>query len=657
MSFKKVITEHACDVKCEVNVCLHSSSFRQSFNTCICTVAPAQTLYALSGEQDGGGVPLPAPHQSSRDPGKAGNPQGQGGSFGYEFNDPGAQLPVFSHSNLSDLDIAQLVIQSGKLNSNGLMIPLKSCWNIQLLKSLATSDYDNKVIHYLTYGWPINRQTGPVCQSYYNHPSANRYPTAIRQYLCTELSLGTLLGPFATSPFPMGVTGISPMSTTPKKDSDKRRIIVDLSWPVDGDSVNSRIPKDLFMGTPAKLRYPTVDDLCKRAFQLGAGKIFGYKKDMSRAFKQLPLDALCWSMMGIYWAGALFFDKSAVMGCRSAPFACQSTTNLIRHFMENLSYILFNYIDDFMGIELKNRAWEAYNTLGHLLRDLGAHEAENKAVPPCEEIEFLGIWFNLKTLIMTLPKAKLTDTKALIRRWLGKETCTKNQLEKLIGKLQFAATCIRPGRVFIIRLYQALKDIPPDEQVPVPPEVQKDILWWEKFLEIHNGKSIMWMNQKLEADTVLATDASKTGLGGVFGSRYFKSKIPQWWVGTQLEIANLELWALIIALKLWCAELKGTKFVVACDNESVVMVLNSGYSRNMWLQRGMREVAFLLATNDCEMHVVHVKGKLNTIPDLLSRFYSHKSYQQQLKQEWKKSGYSGTEDVVQNKLFKYSCDW
>ena len=50
------------------------------------------------------------------------------------------------------------------------------------------------------------------------------------------------MGPFDKIPFQNKV-GISPLSTRPKKDSDKRRVILDLSFPM-GGAVNDGIIKD-----------------------------------------------------------------------------------------------------------------------------------------------------------------------------------------------------------------------------------------------------------------------------------------------------------------------------------------------------------------------------------------------------------------------------
>ena len=125
-------------------------------------------------------------------------------------------------------------------------IPLRSNWNLKLFRDLCTSDYDRQVLTYLTYGWPLNRQGGPVAKTFVNHRSAVNYSEQVTKYIIKELGHGTLLGPSVSSPFPAYVTGVSPMSTVPKKDSEARRVIVDLSWPIKGDSVNSRIPKDSF---------------------------------------------------------------------------------------------------------------------------------------------------------------------------------------------------------------------------------------------------------------------------------------------------------------------------------------------------------------------------------------------------------------------------
>ena len=93
------------------------------------------------------------------------------------------------------------------------------------------------------------------------------------------------------------------MSTHAKKHTQwDRCVIADLSWPPQGNSVNSRIPKDEYMGNSVKITYPTIDRLCKHAVEVGS-IVVGYKKDMQQAFKQIILDPLSWSYLGISWEG------------------------------------------------------------------------------------------------------------------------------------------------------------------------------------------------------------------------------------------------------------------------------------------------------------------------------------------------------------------
>ena len=49
-------------------------------------------------------------------------------------------------------------------------------------------------------------------------------------YLTEEISLGRVAGPFDAVAFPDGFV-VSPLNTLPKRDSDERSVIVDLSWP------------------------------------------------------------------------------------------------------------------------------------------------------------------------------------------------------------------------------------------------------------------------------------------------------------------------------------------------------------------------------------------------------------------------------------------
>ena len=66
--------------------------------------------------------------------------------------------------------------------------------------------------------------------------------------------------------------------------------------------------------------------------------------------------------------------------------------------------------------------------------------------------------------------------------------------------------------------------------------------------------------------------------------------------------------------------LERKKIRIACDNEAVVHVLNSGKTRDLTLAAIARNIQFQVARGDINLQVVHIPGKDNTIADLLSRW-------------------------------------
>ena len=70
-----------------------------------------------------------------------------------------------------------------------------------------------------------------------------------------------------------------------KPDSENRRIIIDLSWPL-GASVNAFTTSNVYLNTVFKLQYPTIDNIISTPIKLGPGTLL-YKVDLSRVFRQL----------------------------------------------------------------------------------------------------------------------------------------------------------------------------------------------------------------------------------------------------------------------------------------------------------------------------------------------------------------------------------
>ena len=437
-----------------------------------------------------------------------------------------------------DLMLAELVRKGGYPNRFGAKIPIKTKWNIELLADLLKDYEDKDIVEWMKYGWPTGRLPtlrDPI-KTYKNHKGAIEHPRALEKYIQKENRNGAIIGPFEKIPFTAKV-GISPISTRPKKNTTERRVIIDLSFP-EGQAVNSGMIKDNYMGMEVKLSFPGTDQLALRIYRLGP-KAHMYKIDLSRYFRQLDLDPGDYSLIGYMVEGKLYFDKVIPMGMRTAPYIAQRVTNALRHIHNIAGYFLLNYVDDFLGAELKHKAQEAFKALTQMLDRLRVDTAPDKIVPPTTRIEFLGNTFDSEKMTIEVPPDKLTEIRRETSTWLLTTVVYRRELESLIGKLQFVAKCVKAGRVFIGRLLEWLRSMNRTDRYRIPLEARKDIAWWAKFIHIYNGISIIWLHQEPEADQVMATDASMKGFGGTYRQQYFKGNFPQYI--QKNNIAHLEI--------------------------------------------------------------------------------------------------------------------
>ena len=250
------------------------------------------------------------------------------------------------------------------------------------------------VCDYLEFGWPIGYAYHGFLPSSdpRNHKGTLAFPSAVDSYLSTELALGSVCRPFARNPF-MAPIALSPLNSVPKPDTDERRFILDLSWPA-GFSVNDGISKDLFLGEPVSLTYPTADDIADSITQLGPGCLL-FKRDLKRAYRQLPVDPFDYPLLGYSWRDKLFFDVRLPMGLRSAAMACQRITNAVCFMLSRVGCKVLSYLADFMGISAPRSAFDDYALTGSLLQALGLHESSLSHGLPSIDSRYLS-WSSLQ---------------------------------------------------------------------------------------------------------------------------------------------------------------------------------------------------------------------------------------------------------------------
>jgi hypothetical protein len=251
---------------------------------------------------------------------------------------------------------------------------------------------------------------------------------------------------------------------------------------------------------------------------------------------------------------------------------------------------------------------------------LGIEEAKNKASEPNTRLAFLGIWFDTNKMTMEVTPDRLIEIKELTKSWLGREFATVKEVQSIIGKLNFVAKCVKPARLFICRMLNFLRSMPKKGKTRISADFTDDIKWWLRYLPRFNGISLISYETWSQPDQLIASDACLVGCGATCGKEFFHSEFPSFIVAECLHINALELLSLVVAIRLWAGNLKGKMLTVLCDNEATVWVINTGKTRDTFMQRCLRELCYISATNDIQLFAKHIPGVDNRIPDMLSRW-------------------------------------
>ncbi len=267
-----------------------------------------------------------------------------------------------------EIEVHRVVVKSGLPNYIGCKIPVFSSLKISKWRIRLNNFPDKQLVDFLEFGWPIgyNSQYWPLT-TFKNHKGAVDYSADVSKYIIKEVSLGATLGPFKYNPLCTPLC-ISPINTVPK-GKDDRRVICDLSFPHNA-SVNSGIPKEAYLGTVVILSFPTVDTIAKLVREKGKNCHI-FKRDLSRAYRQFPVDPRDICFLGSTWGSRVFIDRVSVMGLRTGALMCQRTTSGVAFIMKEEGYSCVNYQDDFLGVEIPTISEEAFLVLGNILHELG----------------------------------------------------------------------------------------------------------------------------------------------------------------------------------------------------------------------------------------------------------------------------------------------
>ena len=464
----------------------------------------------------------------------------------------------------------------------------------------------------IRYGFDIideNAVISPVTLP--NHPSARPHSELFEKatkQVVNEIQCGNYV---VCDPPPKIV---SPMAAIPKPDGGVR-LIHDCSRPP-GLSVNDYNSADW------QQKFARIDD----AANLMSQGCFFAKVDLKNAYRSVKVSKQSQEATGLSWEvdGKTVFMKDTRLpfGASRSPGIFHRLTQAVKRIMARKGFdLMIVYLDDFLIIsDSKEACAQALSNLILLLRKLGFAIHWGKVVDPSQKIIFLGIELDSINMTLRLPHDKLDLLRLELQSFLNRKRASKRQLQSLAGRLSWAASVVRGGRVFLRRIFNQIAVLRHgSHRAQLSYDARQDISWWHQFMQTFNGKSTLLDSQPLEC---VFTDACNEGAGGSFqGDWFYFNWSVDWPEAREFHINEKEIVAVTLAAYRWAPLWRNKRVIIYSDNTVTVSALNRCSCRNATIMKCLRSLFWLSAAFNFHLTAKFIPGILNVAADSASRLH------------------------------------
>ena len=192
--------------------------------------------------------------------------------------------------------------------------------------------------------------------------------------------------------------------------------------------------------------------------------------------------------------------------------------------------VLSSYVDDAFGGD------KAYSTAQALIRFItqagkrhGTLVNVTKTRGPAIAMVILGLLYHSRRKICSLDPAKVAKYSACISQMLKQSRITSKDLERMVGRLEFAAWVEPFGRPLLTFLSAYITPAFPHVTLPLTKMMIVCLQVWRLLLTRNRGLHFLFILGELPRMAhPLYVDASLTGgIGGYCGSRYFSMSMEQ----------------------------------------------------------------------------------------------------------------------------------
>ena len=512
--------------------------------------------------------------------------------------------------------------------------------------------YVDQIIEWNDKGWPVTANTDLKCTG-----TPIEYNAKIENIAAGLLAMekrinrNYIWGPFEglnQLPFTKTNDGFQ-AKTWPifyKEESDKVRVLVDLSNTDSGESFNDQLTQE-----EKTVHYITIITVIQLI--VNCNMLWIWYMDALEAYYRVPIQSRFIPYLGVKICGFFFFFTSLVMGLASSCKIYSEFGDVVcwiiihqyplifqQQVGDQIYDLLVHYIDDyFCGHQYKAIAELQFAFVKYWWYLLGIPTQDKKCNPPTQSLRYLGYILHTVRRMLSIPKDRLDKYKASFKMlrsaFLTKSTVQIKTLQKVVGQFR-SIQVVYPYIVPFLRSLEAVTSRAPNnrDRVRITHQMMKDIDLIEEAVDdlAQNEMPFSWLLHPKDSnfDVTVYTDAStKIGVGGYIHTedgKYFQCT----WEQTILrkfpekpDIMYYELLGVVLAARLYGHEWTGNVVHFYCDNWAVCACVarKCACFKRRDLNDLLRVLCKIAISKRFFFWIDHIPGLKNVTADALSRQY------------------------------------
>lgn len=398
---------------------------------------------------------------------------------------------------------------------------------------------------------------------------------------------------------------INPVFTVAKRGSEERRMIVDLR------EVNKLLRVPRFKTTTFREAKLLITPNCWMT-----------KIDIKDAFWHLPVHPSDQPYLAFQWRGKTYCHQVAPFGLSISPLFLAKTMRPLMAKINSSGISSCIYVDDALIVsETQQEAQQATEYTVQTFEEAGfLVNREKSQLIPTQEIVYLGMAIDSKTMTVRAPSGKLNKAKMAIRKMLQMPSWTVRELASLLGLINSLADGLFQTRVFTSGLQQWKKCWQEgDWDKPLAPSTEAlgNLGWWYDNLNQLNGRSLLPMR----TEGTMTTDASLSGWGAVWESPGLDPIHTSGLFEQQQmdrHIGEKELLAVILALQAFRSQTQQKAVLLKTDSIVVMRAVNKMGSNAARIAALTDQLFLQLESQQTCLRAVYIPSEENPA-DRLSR--------------------------------------